>query len=411
MAYWWVNQGESFKEELEEGILWAPIKTKDGRRPAHWTSMTEVRPGDTVIHYAGRVAALSVVTTAAVAARRPAQLPERWHEEGRLVRTAYREAFERISLGEVPLDWRTGHPRRGPFYSDGRVQQGYLFPLDDFFANRFMERFGNRFPDAPVLLPAEANDSAVQLLRRLLGREFKAPHGRFMRILDLRPPYVIIAMRSFLGDWQVPIADVQTALDELHASGRVTLCSDEIDDVRAFVGGVLLTLPGVELQGDKPCVIAARPVNASDEPSQDEGAITYEGDLSRPVTAEERGEQRALRAHLFGSHEVATCALCGDAYPVQFLVAAHIKKRSLCGDEERRDLSNVAMPACQFGCDALYETGYVSVDQSGAIVVATLESGGPLQTHLLRLEGRLCGSFTEESKPYFEWHYSTKFRG
>ena len=40
---------------------------------------------------------------------------------------------------------------------------------------------------------------------------------------------------------------------------------------------------------------------------------------------------------------MAHCAICGDLYPVRFLVAAHIKPRSVCTETERRDLTNVAM--------------------------------------------------------------------
>lgn len=36
-----------------------------------------------------------------------------------------------------------------------------------------------------------------------------------------------------------------------------------------------------------------------------------------------------------------------------FLIAAYIKKRPICSDNERRDLSHVAMLACTLGCDAV----------------------------------------------------------
>jgi hypothetical protein len=50
-------------------------------------------------------------------------------------------------------------------------------------------------------------------------------------------------------------------------------------------------------------------------------------------------------------------------FPVDLLVAAHIKRRSLCSETERRDLHNVAMLACKFGCDALFEEGYWLVSE------------------------------------------------
>jgi hypothetical protein len=373
--------------------------------------MAEVLPGDTVIHYAYRVTALSLVTTAAVPARRPQELPDGlWVGDGRLVRVAYREASAQVPLGDIPEAWRTAHSRSGPFKRDGGVKQGYLFPVDQSFASRFMERFGDRFPEAPVALPAEANDSAVELLRRLLGLDITTLQGRQNRILDVQPPHVLVATERSSSGQQVPIADVQIALETLRAVGRVTVHPDSVGYRSAFIGAVLLTLPGVESLGGTPPVLAARPLSASDVLAEDKETFNYEGDLNRPVTAAQRGEQSALRRLLFGSATTAACALCGATYPVRFLVAAHIKRRSLCSDDERRDLANVAMPACQFGCDALFETGYISVDHDGKIVTAASWSDGSLADQLTRLEGRPCLSFTENSRHYFEWHRSTRFR-
>ena len=56
--------------------------------------MTEPRPGDVVLHYAGQaVKAISTVSAAAVARPRPATLdPDLWDRDGRSVRVSYREA-------------------------------------------------------------------------------------------------------------------------------------------------------------------------------------------------------------------------------------------------------------------------------------------------------------------------------
>lgn len=411
MAYWWVNQGHSFRQELEAGILWAPTRTQAGRRQSHWETMTEVRPGDTVIHYASQVRALSLVTTAAIPARRPREIPGLWSGDGRLVRTVYREALQVVRLSNIPEVWRTGHSSDGPFKYDGGVKQGYLFRVDDGFFKRFIERYGDLFSDAPVVLPAEAKDGAAELLRRLLGRDILTVHGRRNRIIDVQSLHVVVVTERSPNGQRVPIAEVEAALVTLRTTGRVEIHPAEVGHRSSFIGAVLLTLPGVELVDGTPPVIAVRSLTTSDAPAERQEPITFEGDLSRPVTAAQRREQSTLRQLLFGSATVATCALCGDAYPVRFLVAAHIKMRSLCTDEERRDLVNIAMPACQFGCDALYEAGYISVGPDGRIVSSAIEENGTLAERLADLAGRPCLSFSENSRRYFEWHFSTRFRG
>jgi hypothetical protein len=120
-----------------------------------------------------------------------------------------------------------------------------------------------------------------------------------------------------------------------------------------------------------------------------------------------------LRSMLADGRELADCALCGDQYPLRFLVAAHIKKRSICTDDERRDFRHVAMLACTFGCDALYENGWITVGPDGRIEVIPLDTAprGRLRDHLQQLAGEHCRAHSQSSEPYFDWHRKTMFRG
>ncbi|MFC5819466.1 hypothetical protein [Nonomuraea harbinensis] len=326
------------------------------------------------------------------------------------MRTIYREASRGVPLADIPHVWRTDHSLRGPFNRKGGVKQGYLFRVDEVFFERFIERFGHRFSDAPVVLSAEAKDSAPDLLRRLLGREITTLKGGRSRIIDIRPPYVLVATERSPKGEQILIADVEVALEDLRARGRVQIHPTEVGDYSAFIEALLLTLPGVEAIDGTPPVIAVRFPAVSGASTSSGEALTYEGDLNRPVTAAQRREQSALRQLLFGAADTAACALCGKIYPIRFLIAAHIKMRSLCSDEERRDLANIAMPACQFGCDALYEAGYISVDSNGVIVSSAVEENSALSERLKSLTGRLCLSFSDDSRRYFQWHLSTRFR-
>lgn len=90
-----------------------------------------------------------------------------------------------------------------------------------------------------------------------------------------------------------------------------------------------------------------------------------------------RSEQRALRKFLLRGRDQAECGLCGQPTDAKYLVAAHIKPRRDCTEEERRD-PNVAMLACLMGCDAAFENGDLRVFGNGAMSVAPeLRSGRP----------------------------------
>jgi hypothetical protein len=252
--------------------------------------MTQVGVGDRVIHYAKGVRAISTVTAVALDTLRPQELPEAWGSDGRLVRCAYGDAAPPVGLDLIPLAWRLGE-KGGPFRYDGKVNQGYLYPLSDEFAARFMAQFGTRFDagSPAAVLPAEALETATDLLRRLIGVTITTVDGSPNRVLSVVPPTVLVGTERSPGGAPVPIEDVQQALDRLRAAGAVTITPSDVGYRSAFVGAVLLTLPGARAAGSPP-VIGIDPATTDDR-----AVITFDGDLDRPRDTAERGEQARLR--------------------------------------------------------------------------------------------------------------------
>lgn len=99
----------------------------------------------------------------------------------------------------------------------------------------------------------------------------------------------------------------------------------------------------------------------------------------------------------------SSCSLCGQSFPDELLVAAHIKPRSECSEEERIDTRNVCMLACLFGCDALFERGYLVVGAEGTIEAGKPGPGQVCERVRERL-GRICLAHDERSRDYFVWH-------
>jgi hypothetical protein len=63
MRYWWVNQNQTFRQEIEGGYLWSPKRNKNGHRNPFYEFMRGVAPGDVVFSFCDtRIAALGIVS-------------------------------------------------------------------------------------------------------------------------------------------------------------------------------------------------------------------------------------------------------------------------------------------------------------------------------------------------------------
>ncbi|MEU4803156.1 hypothetical protein [Actinosynnema sp. NPDC023587] len=259
--------------------------------------------------------------------------------------------------------------------------------------------------DQPALLrrvglPVPVPPAAADVLGGLVGREIKTVSGYSNWILDVDPASVLVRTRRSAGGESVPVSAVQAGLDRLFAQGRVTADVPSLGYRSAFVAAVLATLPRAMVTRTPPSVSLGYAPTVPDREF---------GELDRAAVARYRVEQGALRHVLIGDDPTGRCALCGRVLPVELLVAAHVKRRSECSDEERRDLRNVAMLACHLGCDRLYELGYVSVGPDGAVLVAAIP--GTPADQLALPAGRTCEAHHDGSAGYFAWHRARVFRG
>ncbi len=134
MAYWWVSQNKTYNEEKAGGYLWAPKKTKTGKRIYHWESMKDVREGDIIFsYYHQQIVAFSTAQGIAYDASNPFNEPgEDWEINGRKIDVSYSILPKPIYLlnivGELQdiLKKQSAHK---PLNANGTGNQGYLFPL------------------------------------------------------------------------------------------------------------------------------------------------------------------------------------------------------------------------------------------------------------------------------------------
>lgn len=138
-------------------------------------------------------------------------------------------------------------------------------------------------------------------------------------------------------------------------------------------------------------------------------AIKEFEELDRKFQAVQRVEQSALREHLLQGRKSGDCLLCGRTFHAHFLVAAHIKKRSECTDSQKRDLRNIGMLNCKFGCDELYERGYISVDALGKIERSSRLTS-PIEREYMNSTVLTRIAVTPSQERYFAWHFQNQYK-
>lgn len=257
---------------------------------------------------------------------------------------------------------------------------------------------------APPSPDQSAWPTAEEVLRSLIGEEIRTVTGAPNMVMAVQGRTALVGTSRSSQGQPVEIDDVQHGMDKLRVHGSVRVTVEQLGYRSAFVGAVLAALPGARTNASPAMVTLG--ATAALPGSDPEFAV-----LDSTASVKIRREQALLRSMLARGRELADCALCGHQYPLRFLVAAHIKKRSVCTDDERRDLRHVAMLACTFGCDALYEAGWITVDLDGRIraIPPDTAPAGRLRDHLQQLAGRQCQAHSQASEPYFAWH-RTMFR-
>ena len=72
--------------------------------------------------------------------------------------------------------------------------------------------------------------------------------------------------------------------------------------------------------------------------------------------------------------------------------------------KEKLDFRNIVMPMCVFGCDQLYERGYLSVDEGVVVQIQGKRTTRAMAEVLDSLDGRPCSYWSDSTASYFRWH-------
>ena len=145
-----VFQGDTFEKEYRGGYIWAPLATKAGTTPHHWTRLLDVREGDIILHGCnGYVKAISVARGSCYDCQQPAELAveELWERDGRRIDCNYVPVANPIKTSDfIPDILRHRNAKYSPFDRDGRGNMGYLCEINKELARTFIKATAARNP-------------------------------------------------------------------------------------------------------------------------------------------------------------------------------------------------------------------------------------------------------------------------
>src|SRR5580658_2985439 len=100
MRYWWVNQHQTYRQEIDGGYLWSPKRKSNDHRNAFYEFMREVSPGDVVFSFRDTViAAIGIARSYCYESPKPAEFGSagaNWDAIGWKVNVAFQSLARRI---------------------------------------------------------------------------------------------------------------------------------------------------------------------------------------------------------------------------------------------------------------------------------------------------------------------------
>lgn len=271
---------------------------------------------------------------------------------------------------------------------------------------------------AIIIYPMNAlANSQVEELEKYLGKKGSVTFARYTgqesaeEREDIRknPPDILLTNFMMLELLMTRQAELDQAvirnceglrflvLDELH-----TYRGRQGADVAMLVRRVRERLGGDALQRIRQLLAAAPPrlIEQVDALVQEVSTTEAVSEVKRRIGQDLY--RKALLAYWNGA-----CALTGLAVP-ELLRASHAKPWKDASDSERLDVHNGLLLAVQY--DALFDKGFISFDESGAMLVSPLLPAAAAT--LLGVDGptRRLRWLIPQHLPYLQWHRLKVFR-
>ena len=148
IRFWWVNQNQTYKQEISGGYLWSPKRNSRGGRNPFYEFMREVSPGDVVFSFADtRIKSIGIAIDYCFEAPKPTEFGNtgmNWDNVGWKVPVHWTALTDPIRPADHMSKLRSELPTKySPLQQSGRGNQGvYLTAVPQNLANALAALIG-----------------------------------------------------------------------------------------------------------------------------------------------------------------------------------------------------------------------------------------------------------------------------
>jgi len=198
MRYWWVNQNQTFRHEIEGGYLWSPKRNANGARNPFYEAMREVAPGDLIFSFMDtRILAVGIAQSYCWESPKPLEFGtagENWENIGWKVKVSFTKLSNKVRPKDHIGVLRPLLPARySPLQPNGNgLQSVYLTEVPAPLAEVLIGLIGQE--TAPLALaarnvkpvPADDLDSWERKLEQELANNTAIPETDRLAIVRAR---------------------------------------------------------------------------------------------------------------------------------------------------------------------------------------------------------------------------------
>ena len=151
MRFWWVNQNQTFKQEVQGGYLWSPKRISNGNRNPFYETMREVAPGDLIFSFVDTlIKAIGVARSYCYECPKPPEFGKtgrNWEYVGWRVEVGWTPLIRQIRPKSHIGILRPHFPKNySPLQYSGDGKQGvYLARIEPLFAETLGGLIGPEF--------------------------------------------------------------------------------------------------------------------------------------------------------------------------------------------------------------------------------------------------------------------------